>query len=454
MAWLSDPQPTLQGVNWKRNLAALWASQFISLSAFSFCLPFLALYIRKADMVSEDQVASWTGVLLSCSSIAMMVAAPIWGTLGDRYGRKMMLVRANLAGSFVLYLMGVVTTIEGLVVLRLLQGAFTGTVSAAQTLVLTNTPNKRQSFALGLMMAAVSAGQTAGNYFGGICAQHFGPVFSFKLGGVMLFVSTILVVAAVQEHFIRPEMPTGLTISGRRRRRRESISNFKAGLPVLLVVCLVSFLQVWDNPFYALYIYDLHHDTMAAATHAFTDDQIRSQVFGITGWVSAASSVAAMTGSIATGIIMDRKTPRWIWVLITGVCAVGAWIVGHEHSMAGLALGRSVYLFGSSALASAVIVALGRMTPTAKRGAAIGWSQTARSVGWSASPLVGAAAAQQWGWSNAYFILAALTVFLAPAFLYLSRRYWMAFQPLDDDPPSMAPVGRNNISAPLGQGRM
>lgn len=454
MGWPNEPQPTLHSVNWKRNLIALWASQFISLSAFSFCLPFLALYIRKTEMVPEDQVASWTGVLLSCSSIAMMIAAPIWGMLGDRYGRKMMLVRANLAGSFVLYLMGVVTTIEGLVMLRLLQGAFTGTVSAAQTLVMTNTPNKRQSFALGLMMAAVSAGQTAGNYFGGICAQHFGPVFSFKLGGGMLFISTILVVAAVQEHFIRPEIPTGLTISGRRRRRREGINNFKSGIPILLVVCLVSFLQVWDNPYYALYIYDLHHDAMATAAHAFTDDEIRSQVFGITGWVSAAASIAAMTGSITAGMLMDRKPPRWVWVAIPACCVLGAWIVGHEHSLLGLAAGRSIYLFGSSALASSIIVVLGRMTPTAKRGAAMGWSQTARSVGWSISPLIGAAAAQYWGWNQAYYILAILTISLAPAYLYLSRRYRAAFQPMDDDPPSMAPVGGNSISAPLGHGRM
>ncbi len=134
------PPGSVKPVNWKTNLGAVWISQFISLSAFYFCLPFLPLYLKEKEIIPADQTAFWSGVLIAAAPVSMMVMSPIWGTLGDRYGRKMMLVRATLAGAFVLYLMGVVDNIEALIVLRLLQGAFTGTIPSAQSLVAAATP--------------------------------------------------------------------------------------------------------------------------------------------------------------------------------------------------------------------------------------------------------------------------------------------------------------------------
>ena len=40
-------------------------------------------------------------VVLACT---MMIAAPMWGWLADRYGRKLMLVRSTIAGAVILAL--------------------------------------------------------------------------------------------------------------------------------------------------------------------------------------------------------------------------------------------------------------------------------------------------------------------------------------------------------------
>ena len=434
MVWFGRPEAAPKPVNWKWNLAALWASQFISLSAFSFCLPFLALYIRNRQIVPEGEVLQWASILNAVPSFSMMIFAPIWGIMGDRYGRKMMLVRANLAGGFVLYLMGVVDSIEGLIVLRILHGAFTGTVPAAQTLVATNTPDRNQGFAIGVIMAAVNAGTMAGNYFGGLCAEHFGPVFSFKLGGVLLFLSTALVVFAVRENFVKPvTLPSANTRSARLRRRRDSINSFKSGIPILLVIGYVSFLYVYDSPYLSLYVDEIFRHSPAAS--GMTDEAVTSRVFGVTGWVSAVASIAATLGSVVVGIVMDKKLPAVVWAATAAVCAVGAVWIGSDASLFGLTAGRVVYLFFLSGLGSSLVVLLGRMTPSSKRGAAMGWAMTTRSIGWVVGPLTGGYISAKLGWSSSYLFLAGFSAALIPMFLSLYWRYPQAFYPDEEATP-------------------
>lgn len=427
-------------VNWKMNLAALWLSQFLSLSAFSFCFPFFPLYLKESGIVPADEVQSWSGIFISCSSISMMIMSPIWGALGDRYGRKMMLVRANLAGAFVLYLMGVVTKIEALIVLRLLQGAFTGTVTAAQTLIVTNTPDKNQGFAIGVVMAAVNAGQMAGLYFGGISAKHFGVAASFKIAGVMLMLATILVVAVVRENFTRPVLPFLNSQSARLRRRRESVTSFVSGIPVLAVIGAVAFIQSVDGPFLALYIDDLFRAGPAAAV--MTDDAVVGRVYGLTANVSLLTSIAAMLGSILTGLFMDKKMSGGILALAAlaggGAMFLAAWF----PSLTALVVGRGLFLFFISGLASVLVVILGRLTPPAKRGGALGWAVTSRSIGWAMAPLWGAFTAKQYGWAASFEIIAFLGLMLAPMFLYLSRRYDAVFRPAEEDAPSPDAAGQ------------
>lgn len=442
-------------VNWKTNLAALWMAQFLSLSAFSFSLPFMPLYLKESGMVPADAVNSWSGFFISAASVSMMIMSPIWGSLGDKYGRKMMLVRANLGGAFALYLMGVVGNIEALIILRVLQGAFTGTVPAAQTLVATNTPDKHQGFAIGVLMAAVNAGAMAGVYFGGICAKYYGVSFSFKISGFLLAASTVLVLLMVRESFTRPlPSPHLSSHSARLRRRRETITNFMSGLPILAAIGLTAYIQTFDGPYLSLYIDDLFRRDLAAHASALSGAEITRHVYGLTGNVSFWASIASVLGSIIVGAFMDKAPPRWIWAAAAALSGAGAAIIALFPSILGLTAGRMILLFFISGLASMLVVIMGRMTPPAKRGGAMGWSVTVRSMGWVLAPLSGAYVSSKTGFADAYLVVAALCLLATPMFAYLSRRYRNAFKPLEEDKPSISHVGASNVNAPTGHGRL
>lgn len=429
---MSRQKQVRKTVNWKTNLAVVWVSQFISLSAFYFCLPFLPLYLKEKQIVPAEDVAFWSGVLIAAAPISMMVMSPVWGMLGDRYGRKMMMVRSTLAGAFVLYLMAVADNIETFIVLRLLQGAFTGTVPSAQSLVAAATPDKHQGFALGMMMAAINAAYTAGAFFGGLCAMHYGAAATFKIAGLMLVVGTVMVLTLVRENFIPPARIAVNSQSARMRRRQTRIEQFKSGIPVLLAIAFVALVQTYDGPFLPLYVEELFH-TAGGGTPTHGD--VFGEVFRMTGSINALASIIAVGGSISISYIMDRNVPRFIWVLLGIAGSSGLLCISQFVGVAGLTVGRTVFLFFVSGLASVLVVLLSRMTPPSKRGSAMGWTVTARCIGWTTAPLIGGLIAERVGYNDAYWWLGMICLLLAPIFWMLTGRYPEAFGNQGGDEP-------------------
>jgi MFS family permease len=142
----------------------------------------------------------WTAAAGSVSGLSMAIASPIWGVLGDRLGRKPMLVRSMVGGALTVGLIFFVQNPLQLVILRFLQGATSGTVAAATALVAVETPRNRVGWALGVVTSAVALGGATGPVVGGFAAAAFGslrPVF--LVGGVLLLISTIPVFLIVRE---------------------------------------------------------------------------------------------------------------------------------------------------------------------------------------------------------------------------------------------------------------
>src|SRR5215467_15769183 len=195
----SAPGLLTPGVDWRRNLAALWFAQFTAIFGFSFAFPFLPVYLRQLGVHDPGQLALWTGVTAGASGASLAIMSPIWGTLADRYGRRAMLLRAMLGGAVTVGLMGFARGPVDLLVLRLLQGATAGTVAATTALVASGTPRPRVGWALGVLTSAVAVGSALGPLVGGLAASILGLRAIFWAGGGLLAGATIPVVAIVRE---------------------------------------------------------------------------------------------------------------------------------------------------------------------------------------------------------------------------------------------------------------
>ena len=144
----------------------MFTAQLLSIVGFAFVLPFIPFYIRELGITDERLVPIWAGILAAAASLVMTIFSPLWGWLSDRHGRKIMVVRAMFAGGVITMAMGMVSDVYQLLVLRLLTGAATGTISASVSLVSAAVPRDRLGFSLGLMQVAVFLGMTLGPWIG------------------------------------------------------------------------------------------------------------------------------------------------------------------------------------------------------------------------------------------------------------------------------------------------
>ena len=187
--------------HWRRTLYTIWITEFIAILGFSFVAPFIPYYIQDLGVTDRNEVALWAGSATSVMSFGAAIMAPVWGMLADRHGRKMMVMRATFAGAVLMALIGFVTNVQQLVLLRCLVGVFTGTVAAATTLVASAVPKKESGAALGSLQAAIFLGTSLGPFLGGIMGDNLGYRPSFWVTGALLFLSGVLVMLFVREDF-------------------------------------------------------------------------------------------------------------------------------------------------------------------------------------------------------------------------------------------------------------
>lgn len=188
-------------IDWKRNLAVLSMVQVLSTLGFGLIFPFLPLYVKELGTTTAGSLEFWAGMVFSVQAFTMMIASPIWGTVADRSGRKLMLERATLGGAVIVAAMGFAQSAEQLALLRALQGATTGVIAANNALVASQTPRERTGFALGVINMARWAGVAGGPFVGGVLGEFFGFRESFWITGALLAAAGVAVVLWVQEDF-------------------------------------------------------------------------------------------------------------------------------------------------------------------------------------------------------------------------------------------------------------
>jgi multidrug resistance protein len=151
-----------------RRLAVLIAVNFVDMIGFMIVLPLLPFYALKLNASPET-----IGRLIASFSIAQLVAAPIWGRVSDRYGRRPALLIGLSASAAAYVVFGLANSVWLLFLSRLVQGAGGGTTGVAQAYVADTVDSGDRARALGWLSAATSAGVMLGPAIGSFAA-HFG----------------------------------------------------------------------------------------------------------------------------------------------------------------------------------------------------------------------------------------------------------------------------------------
>lgn len=368
-------QQSSRGVSWQRNLWSTVVAELLTILGFTAGSVLVPYYVQKMGITGVREVGAWTGAYQSVGSVAFAVSTPIWGALGDRYGCKMMLVRAMGSAAVVLILMGLARNPLQLMVLRVIQGVFTGTPAAASALVATSTPRDRLAYGLGLIQTSQLVGSSLGPMLGGYVGDAFGFRTTFYVSSIVVFAATLVIVALVQE-------PLGVSSATMQAGRRNPVAAFRDLLGSSRLVLLIGMILVINltygllGPVVPLFVQQL----------VVNKDRVASTAGAISG-------VAAFTGAVSAlvvGRFSDRIGHRRALLGCLGGMSLlyVPQALARSATMLGSALGtQGLFQGGISPNTSAMVVGFASKEKT---GAALGLSSSASSVGYALGPVLGA----------------------------------------------------------------
>src|SRR5699024_11017718 len=158
-----------------------WFANFFIASSMTMVLPFLSLFIETFGKYSEAYVQNWAGWTFVITFVAAFIFAPIWGRVGDKYGRKQLLIFFGTGLGLSIFLMGFSTSVWQLFILRLVMGIFTGFIPMSQALIATQTPEDVAGKVLGTLQTGSITGNLMGPLFGGVLADFVGYGATFQL---------------------------------------------------------------------------------------------------------------------------------------------------------------------------------------------------------------------------------------------------------------------------------
>src|SRR5690625_3808098 len=164
----------------KRNVAIMWFANFFIAGSMTMVSPFISLYIQSFGNFSEAYVQNWSGWIFAITFVTAFIFSPIWGRIGDQYGRKGILILSATGLALSVLLMGFARSVWHLFFLRLLMGVFTGFIPMSQALISTQTPKEIAGSVLGTLQTGSIAGILMGPVLGGTLADFFGYAATFK----------------------------------------------------------------------------------------------------------------------------------------------------------------------------------------------------------------------------------------------------------------------------------
>ncbi len=396
---------------WRRTLLVTAIAQACSILGFGLVTPFLPLYVQQLGIHGAAQVTFWAAMMSGFVALGMTFASPLWGVLADRHGRKLMVVRAAGCAALLMGLMGLATNVYQLLALRLLQGIFTGTVSASQALVASQTPRHRLGFALGVMQTAVFTGNSLGPLAGGFVAQLVGFRQTFVLSAVFLLACALMVAFLVKEE--RPEVPAARSGQPSLLAGMGMVLRSPAILPMIASIFAVQFAVTQVYPILPQFVQALQGSSGNAAIAT-------GVILALAGGAGAISSTMVGWYSDRLGYKRVLATAAFLACLVSvpQFFVTATWQLGALRVLDGFALG-AMLPSGSAILAGLV--------PQERRGAVYGLSAAAISVGFAAGPLTSAAVVAL---SNIRTVFLVAAVLLAAIGVWVLRtapgRQWQA----------------------------
>ena len=182
----------------KGKLTVLMITAFVDMLGLIIVYPLLPFY---AERLGAN--AAMVGALIASFSVAQLLAAPVWGWLSDRYGRRPAILVGLILSAVAYFIFGFANSIWLLFLSRIVQGLGGGTIGVVQAYVSDVSEPKDRAKMLGWLSAVTSLGAVIGPAIGSALVR-FGGHTAPGLGSATL----CLLVAGFAWRFLKESRGT------------------------------------------------------------------------------------------------------------------------------------------------------------------------------------------------------------------------------------------------------
>ena len=387
---------------WKRTVYISLVCVFCTAFGVSQLAPILPLYFHDLGVQTPEAMSLWSGLATGATYIIVCLAAPFWGRIADKKGRKITLIRSSFGMALCNVLIAFQTTPEGVVLIRLVQGLVSGFYSASITLIASESPIERTGWALGLLASANLAGSLIGPLLGGYIADTVGIRNDFIIVGTLMGLAGVLATIFIHENYVPQPNPEKLSI----RKLKEQIPEFNS----IVALCVASFI-------YAICIMSLQ-PVISVYIKGIVPSDTENLAF-IAGAVFSAMGIAQLMSSSPLGKLVDKIGPRK--VLVVSLIYVGILNIPQAYvsDVYQLAIIRFLQGFGLGGMLPALNTYLSSKTPREFTGQVFSYNQSCLFFGYFLGS-VGGASLMAW--------LGFTTLFWVSGGLFIISALWIGFK--------------------------
>lgn len=387
---------------WKRTVYISLVCVFCTAFGVSQLAPILPLYFHDLGVKTPEAMSLWSGLATGATYIIVCLAAPFWGRVADKKGRKITLIRSSFGMALCNILIAFQTTPEGVVLIRLIQGLVSGFYSASITLIASESPIERTGWALGLLASANLAGSLIGPLLGGYIADTVGIRNDFIIVGALMGLAGVLATIFIHENYVPQPNPEKLSI----RKLKEQILEFNS----IVALCVASFI-------YAICIMSLQ-PVISVYIKGIVPSDTENLAF-IAGAVFSAMGIAQLMSSSPLGKLVDKIGPRK--VLVVSLIYVGILNIPQAYvsDVYQLAIIRFLQGFGLGGMLPALNTYLSSKTPREFTGQVFSYNQSCLFFGYFLGS-VGGASLMAW--------LGFTTLFWVSGGLFIISALWIGFK--------------------------
>jgi len=363
---------------WKRTFWAVWFANFVAAAGMQSFLPFFPSHVETLGVAGREDVALWSGLIFGAAPFSAAFMTPFWGAIGDRFGRRLMVLRALLGLTLFVGLMSLAETPQQLFLMRIGQGVFSGFMAPSITLVSFAAPPGKQGRITGSLQVSVALGAMAGPLIGASFGSQVGLGPLFLCVSAAAFIGAIAILLFAREPDVEQRAAAGEVglrgvLQGIVRDLRDVMAN-RAVRGAVILLFVLQFAHGVSKPLMEIFV----RDTVGG------DNSVE-----VTGWLATLMALASTLSLRAWGAWGDEHGHRRALV----ICALVASLALCGHSMA-LGLWSLVALqlilgFGLAGASPSSYGLAGEAVPEGRRGGAFGVLFGARTLALATSAWAG-----------------------------------------------------------------